>query len=161
MLKDFAHVGLSFLAKPQFVRAAYDELYIAWNLYASIAINKFRAGEATLPNEDQITTNKAHEIYKIYKIYKSFIFFWRFIEIYQDLLRFIMIFIKILLRFLLTRLEFVQGFFSFTESLLELSYQIALIYQNGQVFDDKPRYMWRFMRYLERFIGICKDLWGL
>ena len=41
-----------------------------------------------------------------------------------------------LLRFLLTHSEIFQGFFSFTESLLEHSYQIDLIYKHGQVFDE-------------------------
>ena len=35
-------------------------------------------------------------------------------------------------------------------------YQIALIYQHGEVFDEKPLYMWRFMR----FIKIYWDLLG-
>ena len=67
--------------------------------------------------------------------------FQRFIKIYQDLSRFVEIyhgFYQDLSRFLLTRSEFFQGFFSFTESLLEHSYQIALIYQHGQLLDEKP-----------------------
>ena len=53
---------------------------------------------------------------------------WDYHDFYQDLLR-----------LLVTHSEFVQGFLSFiTESLLEHSYQIALIYQHGQVLDEQP-----------------------
>ena len=62
-------------------------------------------------------------------------------KIYRDLSRFVETycdFYQDLLRFLLTHTEFFQNLFSFTESWLEHSYQIALIYQHGQVFDEKP-----------------------
>ena len=40
----------------------------------------------------------------------------------------------------MTHSEFVQGFLSFTESLLEYSYQIAVVYQHAYVFDEQPLY---------------------
>ena len=61
-----------------------------------------------------------------------------------------------LLRFLLTNSEFFKVFFGFNESLLEHSYQIALIYQHGQKFDEKPLYIWRFMRFIKIYWFIRK-----
>ena len=84
-------------------------------------------------------------------------------KIYRDLSRFVAIyhdFYQNLLRLLLTDSEFFLGFSSFTESLLEHSYQIALIYQHGQIFDEKPLYICEDQRDLLGFIGIYKDLLG-
>ena len=53
----------------------------------------------------------------------------RFVEIYHD-------FYQEFFRFWLPNSEFFQGYLSFTKSLLEHSYQIALIYQHGQVTDE-------------------------
>ena len=106
---------------------------------APVCVVKYQArGKVPIPTLSipggQITTKKS---IRDLNIYKSFIFLKdlsRFVEIYHD-------FSQDVFRFRLTHTEFIQVPFSFTESLLEHSYQIALIYQYGQVTDEKPLYM--------------------
>ena len=143
--------------------------HILWFLNRALFIYLFNLLKPEVTDNRQRRGKSLPKKRRDLKDYKSFLFLkelWRFIEIHSD-------FYQDLLRFLLTHSEFfLKVFLKFTKSLLEHSYQIALIFQHGKEVDknlyicEDSRDLQRFKRFtkiywdLQRFIRIYKDLLG-